>query len=383
MSREIRLIPLLALAATLLSLTPATLAAPPSTSAHRVEVSAAGCDQPAVDFERVVELLRVELSSFDVEVLASPGPTSLAAAAQKETGPARTSRVTLTVGAEPTDPREPCQAGATEVTVRVEQEGFAGPAARRRVEISDVAATNRARTLAIAAAELLQVTWSSSSTSPGNAVSVQTAAPAPPLKAADAKAPPSRKPPPIRRSPTLEFNPGVWIEAGVLARAFPSGSTALLGPELSLSVPLVSVLTLTLSGEVSGGVASLPFDDANGSAGTISASTATFSFGPALRSRGPIALEIGPRFGLGDSRLTSRFHERAANKALVFVSFDASVRAQLLAGWAGFAGIEVGRGLTGALLETGDSVSTFRSVELNGVLIGARIGMSFALTQRP
>jgi hypothetical protein len=261
----------------------------------------------------------------------------------------------------------------------------------RRVELSDVAFDARARTLAIAAAELYRAALAERSAPPPSPAA-QPASPEPPRTSTPtpAAAPATPSHPSQAYGPPVPHEPealagGTWtLELGFVGRAYPSERSALVGGDLSARVPLARWLGVRAGAALDFGASTLPFDDANPITSNVALGLALGHVELLARSRGALFLELGPRLDVGYGWVERRLGEPAfrAAGAVTDLGLATALRAPLAPRWLGFVSLYVGHALGGLALEAAGGTPGATSAGFAGMLFEASIGVGFEPSAR-
>lgn len=195
----------------------------------------------------------------------------------------------------------PCTQDATLLTITID-DSVTQKSVRRTVDLSDIAADARARTLALAIAELLRASWAElalpdAAASTWPFPSAQRDALVARLRLREPT--PTLPPPPVHVEPSLpavppDTTPSFFLDASLEETVFPSNARGLLGARLGFSVLIKEVpLRLRLDAGFGRSVSHHPEGDISmnlftGGAGLFLTSTRRFFF-----------FEVGPRFQLG------------------------------------------------------------------------------------
>jgi len=337
----------------------------------RVEIRVAPCSDPPYDPARFAELLRVELTAFHVEATPTNAPALPGDAV---------AHAVIALSA------SDCKRLGHEAELRV-TDGETHTELARRVELADIAFDARARTLAIAAAELYRAATTESpvpAAAPAapSGAPLASAAPAAAPVALTAAAPPPRPPaPPRATQPALDAEPDrsakTTLEAAFVYRNYASERSALLGGDLAARARVASWLGARAGAELGFGAATLPFDDANAVTGNVALGLALGHVGLMLRSKGSPSIELGPRLALGYGWVERRLGspQTRVNGWISELALEASVLAPISSRCFGFIKLDLGHSLGGVALEAAARTPGATSVGLAGIFFGAGIGV--------
>jgi len=337
---------------------------------HQVEVYVAPCNEPPYDSARFVELLRVELAALHVDALATN--TYVPAEAQLGEG---VIALTLPV----------CERAAQSVDLSVVERG-SRTRLERRVDLADTAFDARARTLAIAAAELYRAALAEAAArltnaqaKPQSLAPAPTPTPAPPPAPVKASTPWPAQAPPAPHAVDPSTDEKWTLELGLVGRAYPSERSALVGGALGARVPVASWLAVRGGAALSFGSATLPFDDANPITSNVALGMALGQVEVLAHSRGPLLLELGPRVDVGYGWVERREGEPTylIASSIADLGLTAGVRGLLAPRWLGFLSLYVGHALGGVALEAAQGTPGATSVGFAGMLLEATIGVGF------
>lgn len=331
----------------------------PPAAAATVELAPDGCEELPYDRVELRRVLNVELGTLAARV--HEGATSQPALAHVALAP------------------EPCGASSSQVRLAIVDQ-VTGLRVERLMSISDVDAASRPRALAIAVVELLQTAWAPVTTSaagtdaPALPTSVRSAL----LRRLSAVAPSddARSQKRARRERALPQLPSLAVTAAALVRAYSTGGSSLLGPELGLSARVHPMLSLDLTAELGFGTASAPFADANGGSENVRVRTSSVSFGPSFVAQGDWSFALGPRFSLGSATV-----DHAGLNIASATSVALGARAQLAAPFSrvvsGHVGLELGTVMSRILLESIADDGRTWSAGIAGKWLGVSLGARF------
>ncbi|HET9957200.1 MAG TPA: hypothetical protein VFQ61_22035 [Polyangiaceae bacterium] len=159
----------------------------------------------------------------------------------------------------------------------------------------------------------------------------------------------------------------------LLARAFPSGKLALVGPALTGCARANGLLSLCARSEFTFGSAGLYSDDANGAVDNIRTRSAVASIGPSLMSGGPIELGIGLRVSAGIAELDSS--QRRKRGFLSLIGAESTLRGRIAPHVSALIGIEIGSTLSGIHLEN-TSPDHGAAVSFGGAFLAVQLGLA-------
>jgi hypothetical protein len=349
---------------------PVARVAPPS----EVVVYAPACIARPYDRSRMVGLLRVELMALGVsQVVIGQGPAPEAAP-----GGSSLAAVVLTPST--------CEADMPEVTILV-LDRASEKTVERRMTISDVALDERPRALAIGIAELLQASWAE----------LELASPA----ARDARLPPALHAALAERLRPVSVEASVLAEQritatlaersrkdeaaararaaqerlpsldlGLVARAFPSRSTGLLGIAAEGRVQPAEHLVLRFGADVALG-------ETDVQQGSVLVGTAAAAASAGWTTGGTTELELGPRLlggyawanGHGS---TPDVKGSSYGDVFVLALAGATVRHHTQGRWTALLGVEVGYTLAGVSFLS----DTSQAAGIGGAVLGLRTGLA-------
>lgn len=348
-------------------------AATPGAAKHawpaQVTLVQLACESAAYDLRELPALLKVELSALGIDQLAVHTDDAQLGAGEPGLALLRVS----------------CGDTPDSVTLLL-ADVASGKQVRRQMLVSDVQPAARARALAIAAAELLESSWtellgSRAGASEGAGLPEAVAAKLRVRLRATLGAPaatdrPTQAVPPSAAPRSGEARSA--LDLAGLARAFPGRGTGLVGAHVALLLALTHGLQLSLDAEALFG--SQELTDAQGPVGTMHLSWYTAGLGLSWVSASVPALAVGPLVRAGYA-LASGTSSRAGKQAqsdggfVTVFGLAASLRAPLGGGWSALLALDAGYLPTGVVF----LADLARAAGMAGVTVAVRIGVSVAL----
>lgn len=325
------------------------------------------------DLPRLLELLRVELGGR---------PIALVPAAPV-TGAAESPFFSLAVVS-----RGDSGKGRESLSIAVFDAGnWQRPS--RNVDLLDVDLTVRSRTLALAISEMVpahdashgafdeETTREESNSEP---TVNQPVTAVPPARAAST---PASLATARSRAGGSEADRGVRFFGALsgVARSYPSGRVALLGPELSSCMGVSRRLEVCADAGIGFGLGGLYLADANGAADNVALSFASVGVSPRLTTGGRDPFSLGLRLSAGRARFAAKGTRLDRNALVEHASLIGQLRRAFDERWSGLLTMELGytlRGLSVESLEANGNPGP-ASLAMSGVFASVALGVALDL----